>query len=1312
MRRVARVWILAFLLLGLLPAHADADTTVTFTAPDQIGGLLLRHFDDGLPRTSAALGTTVVQTSSAGNLYFDVDDVYIRNGSATAAVVEVEYFDHALLTGRSFWVQYDSTSNAYWPTERVVIGGTNQFKIARFYLDQVRFDNQQMGADFRIVDERAGLMVRRVTVQRATSTPQPISGGTTAAFVAPDQNGGLVLRHFDDGLPITSAALGIPVVQTSSAGNLYFDVDDNYIRNGSYPTAILEVEYFDHPDLMGWTFYVQYDATSNAYRPTERVFITGTSQFKVARFYLDQVRFDNQQLGADFRIADERAGLMVRRVTVQRTTSTPQPISGGTTAAFVAPDQNGGLLLRHFDDGLPRTSAALGMPVVQTSSAGNLYFDVDDNYIRNGSYRSAVLEVEYYDQAQLTGRSFYVQYDAMSSGYAPTERVVIGGTNQFKIARFSLDQVRFDNQQQGADFRIVDERAGLMVRRVTVQRVEGATPAPPQTPAPAFGGASSVGFQAPATASGLTLRSGGDGVTTPTSDHSRTAVRVSPQGRAYFDVDDSFAKEGTVSEVSVTVSYFDQGYGTFTLHYDSTSSLAASAEVQAHWPAAGLSSPVATNNVVWLTNSRTWKTTTFNLTNVRFGNRQLNAQADFRIAQEVGSEYQAANDGYLLAIDSVTVARPARTLDRGAGLAAAGAGGGLPLFVWTRLAETNEGGHGLYQNEAAAPTTPETIGGEQARKATSGMIVFDVNDTYIKNGNARDVLVAVEYFDNGTGDFYLQYDSTSEAHRVAATITRSNRNQWRRATFYLSDAYFSNAMAGGSDFALVASGRDLYVRAIYVGRAAGTGLAPNDAPSDVAAIGPVRDRAIATLYYPIYDGRFPAQWERSSMGPPGVNAQRIAPSYSWRDADVVRKDFADMRAAQIDAALIWYNGNSADGSTQAVPALRSLVAAAQSMERAPSLGLLLDPQTLYGERVFREPRTPLDLTDQTTVGLLIKAAQDFYSQVPRERWFTLGGRPVVLLLYRGSDIVSRYDQTFFERLRARFAAAFGVPPYLIVDTRWEHMPASVVDDWYRATPGLSSPTQPGYVTAGVVSLGPGFDDGAAVNRRLRDREGGAFYERGWQRALSKGVHLAVLDSWNHWSDGTAIAESAEHGRAYVEATARLATAFKSIDYRNAARASTTLGELNTSQGLSQDEIEGSATTTGVWSSEAGRRARGTTMVFSVHDDFLFNRPARVRITVRYFDADPTTPGAEWFSLVYDSTRGPSSMPEPSATATVYLTGSRTWKSYTWELPDALFANRQAGANDFRLEGSGALIVNEVTVALVNRVYAPAAQRAP
>jgi hypothetical protein len=974
-----------------------------------------------------------------------------------------------------------------------------------------------------------------------------------------------------------------------------------------------------------------------------------------------------------------------------------------TAVTFIAPNSAAGLTLRSTDDGIAGSASVDGFAVVRTSPSGYLYFDVEDSYLRNGSYRYAIIEVEYYDSSQQVGRSFYVQYDATNGTYTPTERIFLGGSNTFKTAHFYLDNVRFDNQQAGADFRIVDEQAGLLVRRVAVTRSSS-------DPRPSFGTATSVSFQAPTAANGLTLKSIADGIVTQTSEYGRPAIRLSPQGRAYFDVDDTFAKDGSVDEVAVTVVYYDQGYGTFTLHYDSTSSLATSAELQAYWPAAGISTPTATNNVVWLQNSRTWKSYTFYLSRVRFSNRQLNGIADLRIVQEVGPEYQAANDGYRLAVSSVTVTRPERPLDRGANLANAGAGGGLPVFVWTRLAETNESGHGLYQNESAAPTTPETIGGEPARKATAGMILFDVNDTYIKNGNARDIFITVEYFDNGTGDFSLQYDSTSQVNRIAGTITRRNTNQWRRATFYLNDAYFSNALANGSDFALVAAGRDLYVRGVYVARAPGAGLTPNDALIDTAAIGPVRDRAVATLYYPIYDGRFPATWERSTMGPPGANAQRIAAHYTWRDVEVLRKELTDMQTAHVDAALVWYAGNSVDATMQGVPALRNLVAAAQGLDRAPHFGLLLDPQTVYGERVFREPRTPLDLTDPTTAGLLLKVAQDFFSQVPRDRWFTLSGRPVILLQHRGSDIVSRYDHTFVEKLRQRFAAVFGVPPYLIVDTRWEHLPDALVDDWYRATPGLAPATQPGYATSGIVSLSPGYDDGAVTNRHVRDREGGAFYDRGWQRALGKGLHLIVLDSWNHWSDGTAIGESAEYGRAYIEATARHATAFSTIDYRTAARVSTTLGEVNTAQGLWQDETEGGFTTQGVWAGETGRRARGSTMLFSVHDGFLFNQPTRVRITVRYFDAEPVTPGAEWFGLVYDSTRGPNSAPVSNATVT--LTGTRTWKTHTWELSDALFANRQPGANDFRLEGSGGLIVNEVIVALVNRVYGPVVVRGP
>lgn len=978
------------------------------------------------------------------------------------------------------------------------------------------------------------------------------------------------------------------------------------------------------------------------------------------------------------------------------------PARAEIAVTFVAPDATSGLTLRNFDDNMASFVYAGGVPVVRTSFSGFLYFDVDDGYIRNGSYRFATVEIDYFDGSDQVGRSFFLQYDAAGGAYATTERVYLTGGDTFKVARFHLDQVRFDNQQRGTDFRIVDEQMGLRVRRVAVIRASA-------DPRAGYAAATSVGFQAPATTNGLALKVGADGVVGATTEYGRQAIRVSPQGRAYFDVDDTFAKDGRVGEVIVTVSYYDQGYGTFSVHYDSLSSLATSAEMQAHWPAAGVSSAVATNNVVWLTNSRAWKTASFYLTNVRFSNRQLNGSADLRIVQEVGTEYQAANDGYLLAVDGVTVTRPSRQLDRSASFGQAGAGGGLPVFVWTRLAETNEGGHGLWQNEAAGPTTRVTIGGEEARAATSGLIAFDVNDTYIKNGNARDAFVTVEYFDSGTGTFGLQYDSTSQANRATPLIARGDTNQWRRATFYLSDAYFSNAQANGSDFVIVAPASDLYARAVYVARAPGIALTPSDAPGD-GPLGSVRERAVAALYYPIYDGRFPAQWERGTMGPPGANVQRIATTYSWRDVEALRQDLVDMRAAGIDAALVAYSGNTSDGNGRAILALRNLVAAAATLGDPPRLGLLLDPQSLYAERVLREARTPLDLTDPTTAGLLLKGAQDFFSQVPRERWFTMGGRPVLLLQYRGADIVARYDQAFLERLRARFAAALGVPPYVIADSRWDRLPAALVDDWYQATPGLSPVSQPGYTTTGIASLSPGFDDG--VPGRLRDREGGAFYDRGWERVLGKGPHLVVIDSWNHWSDGTAIAESAEYGRAYVEGTARQSGAFKVVDYSGAASVKITLGETNTPQGLWQDEIPQGLTTTGVWGGAEGRRPRSTAMFFSVHDGLLLHRPARVRVTVRYFDAEPSSAGADWFTVVYDSTRGPNSLPEPSEIATAYLSGSRTWKTHTWELGDVLFANRQAGANDFHLESSVGLAVSEVTVTPVNRIFAPIIQQAP
>jgi hypothetical protein len=82
------------------------------------------------------------------------------------------------------------------------------------------------------------------------------------------------------------------------------------------------------------------------------------------------------------------------------------------------------------------------------------------------------------------------------------------------------------------------------------------------------------------------------------------------------------------------------------------------------------------------------------------------------------------------------------------------------------------------------------------------------------------------------------------------------------------------------------------------------------------------------------------------------------------------------------------------------------------------------------------------------------------------------------------------------------------------------------------------------------------------------------------------------------------------------------------------------------------------------------------LYMDVDDTFLFNgKPTReVWVTMDYFDAGVTP-----FRLDYDAESGAFKSAE-----TVDRTDSQTWKSYTWHLTDANFANREQNTADFRL----------------------------
>jgi hypothetical protein len=132
-------------------------------------------------------------------------------------------------------------------------------------------------------------------------------------------------------------------------------------------------------------------------------------------------------------------------------------------------------------------------------------------------------------------------------------------------------------------------------------------------------------------------------------------------------------------------------------------------------------------------------------------------------------------------------------------------------------------------------------------------------------------------------------------------------------------------------------------------------------------------------------------------------------------------------------------------------------------------------------------------------------------------------------------VVSNLDRSVIARLSERFEAVHGVRPYLMLDKLWDpnEQFGLPVDDWFNWGAALSPAAEPGFHQSRVAAIGPGFLDPTG---RSRDREGGAYYARAWDRAIAADKRMVLIDTWNYFAEGTAIAESKEYGRQYIDIT--------------------------------------------------------------------------------------------------------------------------------------------------------------------------------
>jgi hypothetical protein len=145
--------------------------------------------------------------------------------------------------------------------------------------------------------------------------------------------------------------------------------------------------------------------------------------------------------------------------------------------------------------------------------------------------------------------------------------------------------------------------------------------------------------------------------------------------------------------------------------------------------------------------------------------------------------------------------------------------------VSATLQATNDS-RGLTQFESAdGATVPAEAGGKTCRAVAPTVyagqyVYFQIHDSY-KWADRMLVDVEVEYFDQGTGSFRIEYDGSDSnapyngaytASKTSATL--SNSGQWKVAKFRLLESRFLNSQNDGADFRIAVQVPGLKIREV------------------------------------------------------------------------------------------------------------------------------------------------------------------------------------------------------------------------------------------------------------------------------------------------------------------------------------------------------------------------------------------------------------------------------------------------------------------------------------------------------------------
>jgi hypothetical protein len=256
-----------------------------------------------------------------------------------------------------------------------------------------------------------------------------------------------------------------------------------------------------------------------------------------------------------------------------------------------------------------------------------------------------------------------------------------------------------------------------------------------------------------------------------------------------------------------------------------------------------------------------------------------------------------------------------------------------------------------------------------------------------------------------------------------------------------------------------------------------------------------------------------------------------SPSPSWHSVPWFETQLADMTDAHIDVALPDYWGSSAE-QAWSIEGLKTLVQAREQMvaehQDPPSIGMFYDTSILDG----------VDLTTDAGIDDFYFNIRTFFRAIPEADWARVGGRPLIWLFLPQNN---SFDQRVFNVTYARFMRDFGVRPFIVRATGWNcattvpncgekiHTDASYV--WGVAQDGMQT-------TELVAAAGPGYNDSLIPGRtpQIVPRDRGAYYVKNLTAAVDSGRPIVAIETWNEIHEASAICETVEYGRTYIDLT--------------------------------------------------------------------------------------------------------------------------------------------------------------------------------